>query len=219
MMSTRRVAGGRGRLLMAVSLSRARALNDPSRRAAGTQPGAAGGCPGPRPILRNMPAEAGGDQAADRDLQFQCIAEGVIKFQRQRQPGISVDAKNEELIGDFKNAGRDWHLQGQPEQVREHDVIDDEPGKVAPCGVCVVTANLGVGQRGDRPRPGRVRGAKHPPLVAREGAADLHLTQPVLGNSRHNDVLIHVQVLRSQRAASPAPACSRIVVCSQGSVP
>ena len=56
-----------------------------------------------------------GGQHPDRDAQFQYIATMVTKFQRQRQPVISVDTKKKELIGDFKNAGREWRPQGQPE--------------------------------------------------------------------------------------------------------
>jgi transposase len=84
-----------------------------------------------------------GAQHPDRDEQFQYIAAMVTKFQRQRQPVISVDTKKKGLIGDFKNAGREWRPQGQPEQVRVHDFIDDELGKVAPYGVYDVTRNEG----------------------------------------------------------------------------
>ena len=84
-----------------------------------------------------------GGQHPDRDAQFRYIATMVTKFQRQRQPVISVDTKKKELIGDFKNAGREWQPQGQPEQVRVHDFIDDTLGKVAPYGVYDVTANVG----------------------------------------------------------------------------
>jgi Rhodopirellula transposase DDE domain len=84
-----------------------------------------------------------GGQHPDRDAQFQYIAAMVTKFQRQRQPVISVDTKKKELIGDFKNAGREWQPKGQPEKVRVHDFIDDELGKVAPYGVYDVTANVG----------------------------------------------------------------------------
>ena len=59
-----------------------------------------------------------GVQHPDRDAQFQYIAVMVTKFQRQRQPVISVDTKKKELIGDFKNAGREWRPQGQPEQAK-----------------------------------------------------------------------------------------------------
>jgi hypothetical protein len=84
-----------------------------------------------------------GGQHPDRDAQFQYIAAMVTKFQRQRQPVISVDTKKKEFIGDFENAGREWRPQGRPEQVRMHDFIDDELGKVAPYGVYDVTANVG----------------------------------------------------------------------------
>lgn len=79
----------------------------------------------------------------DRDAQFQHIAKAVAQFQRQRQPVISVDTKKKELIGDFKNGGREWQPAGQPEQVRVHDFIDPELGKVNPYGVYDLTANEG----------------------------------------------------------------------------
>ena len=59
----------------------------------------------------------------------------VAQYQRQRQPVISVDTKKKEMVGDFKNAGREWQPKGQPEPVRVHDFIDPELGKVAPYGV------------------------------------------------------------------------------------
>ena len=71
----------------------------------------------------------------DRDAQFPYIATMVADFQRQRQPVISVDTKEKELIRDFKNAGKEWHPAGQPEPVRVHDFIDPQLGKVAPYGV------------------------------------------------------------------------------------
>ena len=84
-----------------------------------------------------------GSHHPDRDAQFQHIAKAVAKFQRQRQPVISVDAKKKELIGDFKNGGREWQPAGQPEKVRVHDFIDPELGKVNPYGVYDLTANEG----------------------------------------------------------------------------
>jgi hypothetical protein len=84
-----------------------------------------------------------GAQHPDRDAQFQYIAQMVASYQRQHQPVISVDTKKKELIGDFKNAGREWQPAGQPEKVRVHDFIDDELGKVAPYGVYDLTANVG----------------------------------------------------------------------------
>jgi hypothetical protein len=84
-----------------------------------------------------------GGQHPDRDAQFQYIAQMVGRYQRQRQPVISVDTKKKELIGDFKNAGREWQPAGQPVQVRVHDFIDKDLGKVAPYGVYDLTANEG----------------------------------------------------------------------------
>lgn len=84
-----------------------------------------------------------GSHHPDRDAQFQHIAKAVAQFQRQRQPVISVDTKKKELIGDFKNGGREWQPAGQPEQVRVHDFIDAELGKVNPYGVYDLTANEG----------------------------------------------------------------------------
>src|SRR6516225_8334966 len=84
-----------------------------------------------------------GTQHSDRDAQFRYIADMVAQYQRQRQPVISVDTKKKEMVGDFKNAGREWQPKGQPEPVRVHDFIDPELGKVAPYGVYDVTANEG----------------------------------------------------------------------------
>lgn len=84
-----------------------------------------------------------GSHNPDRDAQFHHIAKAVAQFQKQRQPVISVDTKKKELIGDFKNAGREWRPRGEPEQVRVHDFIDPELGKVSPYGVYDVTANEG----------------------------------------------------------------------------
>lgn len=84
-----------------------------------------------------------GAQHPNRDAQFKYIAARVTKFQQQGQPVISVDTKKKELIGDFKNAGREWRPRGQPEPVRVHDFIDADLGKVAPYGVYDLTANVG----------------------------------------------------------------------------
>ena len=82
-------------------------------------------------------------QHAGRDAQFQYIARMVTQYQSERQPVISVDTKQKERMGDFKNAGREWHPTGEPEQVRVPGFIDPELGKVAPYGVYDVTANQG----------------------------------------------------------------------------
>ena len=84
-----------------------------------------------------------GGQHADRDAQFMHIARTVSDYQTTFDPVISVDTKKKELIGDFKNGGREWQPQGQPETVRVHDFIDPGLGKVAPYGVYDLTNNVG----------------------------------------------------------------------------
>jgi len=84
-----------------------------------------------------------GKRHPDRDAQFRYINEQVQEKQRAGQPVISVDTKKKELVGDFKNAGREWRPQGVPEKVRVHDFIDKKLGKVAPYGVYDLTRNRG----------------------------------------------------------------------------
>jgi hypothetical protein len=84
-----------------------------------------------------------GDQHPDRNAQFEHIAARVRDFQHRGEPVISVDAKKKESVGDFKNAGREWHLQGQAPQVRIYDFVDPVLGKAIPYGVYDLHANVG----------------------------------------------------------------------------
>jgi Rhodopirellula transposase DDE domain len=84
-----------------------------------------------------------GNSHPDRNAQFEHIARKVRSFQGRGQPVISVDTKKKELVGDFKNPGREWQPQGKPEQVRSKDFKDKNLGKVAPYGVYDLTANEG----------------------------------------------------------------------------
>ncbi len=84
-----------------------------------------------------------GRDHADRDAQFAYINRQVMDYQQRGQPVISVDTKKKELVGDFKNGGREWQPRGQPEAVRTHDFIDRELGKVNPYGVYDPTLNAG----------------------------------------------------------------------------
>jgi hypothetical protein len=79
----------------------------------------------------------------DRDAQFRHINRTVVAFQREGQPVISVDTKKEELVGNFKNAGREWRPKGSPETVKVHDFIIKENGKAIPYGVYDLTRNAG----------------------------------------------------------------------------
>jgi transposase len=84
-----------------------------------------------------------GSDHADRNAQFDHINEQVNGYQRRGQPVISVDTKKKELIGDFKNGGREWRARGAPVEVRTHDFMDRELGKVNPYGVYDQSANAG----------------------------------------------------------------------------
>ncbi len=79
----------------------------------------------------------------DRNAQFEHINAEVKAFQASGEPVISVDTKKKELVGDFKNGGRELRPKGQPEPVRVHDFAIPELGKVAPYGVYDVAANDG----------------------------------------------------------------------------
>lgn len=84
-----------------------------------------------------------GRQHPDRNAQFEHINQQIQSYQQQRQPVISVDAKKKELVGDFKQGGREWQPTGQAERVRVHDFEDPDLGKAIPYGVYDVTANVG----------------------------------------------------------------------------
>ena len=80
-----------------------------------------------------------GRQHPDRDAQFRYIAQVVRRGQRRRQPTISVDTKKKELVGDFKNGGREWRPAKTPQRVRVHDFVipatATQGGKAIPYGV------------------------------------------------------------------------------------
>jgi hypothetical protein len=84
-----------------------------------------------------------GSDHEDRDAQCEYINRRVMAYQQCGQPVISVDTKKKELVGDFKNGGREWQPRGRPEAVRTHDFIDRELGKVNPYGVYDPTLNAG----------------------------------------------------------------------------
>jgi hypothetical protein len=84
-----------------------------------------------------------GDGHPDRDAQFGYINELVSTALAGRQPVISVDTKKKELVGDFKNGGREWQPKGQPEQVRVHDFLIKELGRAVPYGVYDLAADHG----------------------------------------------------------------------------
>jgi len=76
-----------------------------------------------------------GPQHPDRDAQFRYIHDRVTRALKRGEPAISVDTKKKELVGDFKNSGREWRPAGEPERVRVHDFLIPEAGKAVPYGV------------------------------------------------------------------------------------
>ena len=79
----------------------------------------------------------------DRNAQFEYINRQVSEAMARSQPAISVDTKKKELVGDFKNNGREWHPAGEPEEVRVHDFLDKKLGKAIPYGVYDLARNAG----------------------------------------------------------------------------
>jgi len=108
---------------------------------------------GPRTVAKELKEQAfslqsnrktrEGTSHPDRNAQFAYINEQVISFQRQGQPAISVDTKKKELVGDFKNSGREWRPRGRPAEVRVHDFRDANKPKAIPYGVYDLTRNEG----------------------------------------------------------------------------
>ena len=90
----------------------------------------------------------------DRNAQFEHINSMAESFLRRNQPVISVDTKKKELVGDFKNAGQEWQLKGEPGKVLVHDFPGDSVGKAIPYGVYDLgrnEASVSVGRDHDTP--------------------------------------------------------------------
>jgi hypothetical protein len=84
-----------------------------------------------------------GKQHPDRDAQFRHINDRVSAALAAGQPVISIDTKKKELIGEFKNGGREWHPKGSPPKALCHDFPSDALGKAIPYGILDIAANQG----------------------------------------------------------------------------
>jgi hypothetical protein len=93
-------------------------------------------------LQANRKTREGADNP-DRDPQFRVINDAVKAAMAESQPAISVDTKKKELVGDFKNAGREWRKQGDPEDVRVHDFLINELGRAVPYGIYDLAADAG----------------------------------------------------------------------------
>ncbi len=76
-----------------------------------------------------------GKSHPDRNEQFEYINDIIKKNQKKGNPTISVDTKKKENVGEFKNAGVEYHKKGEPIEVQMHDFPDKCKGKVAPCSI------------------------------------------------------------------------------------
>ena len=102
------------------------------------------------PLLRQLGYSLQGNRKTkeganhpDRDAQFRHINQTVTGAIAAGQPVISVDTKKKELVGDFKNRGREWRPKGSPELVRSHDFLDKELGKAIPYGIYDLASDEG----------------------------------------------------------------------------
>jgi transposase len=93
-------------------------------------------------LQANRKTREGGNHP-DRDAQFTYINEQVKAALAAGEPAISVDTKKKELVGDFKNAGREWRPKGSPEPVRVHDFLIKQLGRAVPYGVYDIGENAG----------------------------------------------------------------------------
>jgi Rhodopirellula transposase DDE domain len=84
-----------------------------------------------------------GSAHPDRDAQFRYIRVQAGGHQDAGEPVISVDTKKKELVGEYRNAGREWRPAGRPVQVKDHDFADPELGKAIPYGIYDLAANAG----------------------------------------------------------------------------
>jgi hypothetical protein len=84
-----------------------------------------------------------GTSHPDRDAQFRYLTRLITACHQRGQPAISVDTKKKELVGDFKNGGREWRPSGHPLPVRVHDFLDPALGKAIPYGVYDLANNEG----------------------------------------------------------------------------
>jgi transposase len=93
-------------------------------------------------LQANRKTREGADHP-DRDAQFAHLNATTEAFLAAGDPVISADTKKKELVGNFKNGGREWRRKGQPEEVQVHDFVVPELGRVSPYGVYDLAANAG----------------------------------------------------------------------------
>jgi transposase len=93
-------------------------------------------------LQANRKTQEGGTHA-DRNAQFEHLNAQAAAFLAAGEPAVSVDAKKKELVGDFKNPGREWQPQGVPEEVRVYDFPIKGLGRATPYGIYDLGRNTG----------------------------------------------------------------------------
>jgi len=84
-----------------------------------------------------------GSNHPDRDAQFRYLDRQMKEHMAEQSPVVSVDTKKKELVGDFKNGGKELRPKASPQQVRVHDFVDPEHGRAVPYGVYDIADNKG----------------------------------------------------------------------------
>jgi hypothetical protein len=92
--------------------------------------------------LQGLSKQREGTDHPDRDAQFNYLNKQVKAHQKAGEPVISVDTKKKELVGNFKNGGKEWQPAGEPEEVNVHDFMEEQ-GKAVPYGVYDMSRNEG----------------------------------------------------------------------------
>jgi hypothetical protein len=94
-------------------------------------------------LQANRKTSEGKKDHPDRDRQFRYINEQAKQFLRAGEPVISVDTKKKELVGNYKNGGREWEKKGRAVEVLSHDFPDPEVPKAVPYGIYDIGSNTG----------------------------------------------------------------------------
>jgi hypothetical protein len=116
--------------------------------------------------LQAMKKTLEGSQHPDRNAQFEHINDQAKRFLASGDPVVSVDTKKKELVGEYKNGGREWQPKGEPVKAPTHDFPDPEVPKAIPYGVYDIAAT----RRGSRSAWTTIRPTLPSPRSCRGGA-------------------------------------------------
>ena len=156
-----------------------------------------------------------GTNHPDRNEQFEFINDRVEAYQARNAPVISVDTKKKELVGDFKNAGREWQPLGEPVPVRVHDFVDPDLGKAIPYGIYDLGRNEGwvnVGIDHDTPEFAVASIARWWSQMGRKvypNASELLITADAGGSNGYRSRLFKIELQKSLPTIPDSRSASR----------